>query len=109
MKRHNVIIFGGNARPRYSGYISRTEHFVNLPHPNITDPTFAFDITSNSSVLQANFAKKSKEMKKSTESPAKRRMIEGRRDVPLYSEDHGAEGKSSNSEEGEDGRIDAAP
>ena len=48
-------------------------------------------------------------MKKSTESPAKRRMIEGRRDVPLYSEDHGAEGKSSNSEEGEDGRIDAAP
>ena len=42
-------------------------------------------------------------MKKATESPANRRMIEGRRDVPLYSEDHGAEGKSSNSEEGKDG------
>ena len=48
-------------------------------------------------------------MKKATESPANRRMIERRRDVPLYSEDHGAEGKSSNSEEGEDGEESTQP
>ena len=47
MKGHNVIIFEGNVRPRYSGHRSWTEHFVNLPHPNITEPTFVFVITSN--------------------------------------------------------------
>ena len=49
-------------------------------------------------------------MKKATESPTSRRMIEGRRGDQLYSEGHGAdEGKSSNIKEGEDEKDYAAP
>ena len=48
-------------------------------------------------------------MKKTTEIPANRRMIDGHGDVPLYSEDHGAEGMSSNIEEGEDGEESTQP
>ena len=48
-------------------------------------------------------------MKKATESSANRRMILGRGDGPLYSEDQWAEVKSSISEEGEDGEESMQP
>ena len=48
-------------------------------------------------------------MRKAAKNYANGGAFQGRGDGPLYSEGHGAEGKSSNSEEGEDGRIDAAP
>ena len=41
-------------------------------------------------------------MEKATESPANRRVIQGCGDSQLYSEDQWAEGKRSNSEEGEE-------
>ena len=94
-----------------SDAISKTKYNVKPPHPKISpNPTFAFDITSNPSVLhEVPIAKKSKYMKKVTENPANRRMIQERGDGLLYSEDHGAKGKSSNSEEGEDGEESMQP